>query len=158
MDYAMVGFDLRNTLSDFGAVSRGICRVNGDNFLQDIVELTNIERDGVHARNIDAAGRITRLSGDEVVSMNMWGFTPRIFGHLKERFQEFLELNASDVQAESYLSSTVNELVLARLARVKVLRTGDSWVGVTYLGDRPRVVESICRLVDGGIYPQRLWL
>ena len=157
-DYVMVGFVLRNTLSDFGAVSRGLCRVDDDNFLQGIVELTNIERDGVYARSTDSAGRITTLSGDEVVSMNMWGFTPHIFGQVREQFQKFLKLDGSDVQSESYLSSTVNELVLAGQARVKVLRTNDSWAGVTYREDHPRVVQTIRRLIDRGNYPNRLWL
>ncbi len=102
-DYAMVGFVLRNTLSDFGAVSRGVCQVDNDDFLQGVVELTNIERDGVHARNTDSTGRITTLSGDEVVSMNMWGFTPHIFGQFREHFQKFLKLDGSDIQSESYL-------------------------------------------------------
>src|SRR5258707_10692685 len=109
-DYAMVGFLLRNTLSDFGSVSRGVCRVDGDDFLQGVVELTNIERDGAHARNTDSSGRITTLSGDEVVSMNMWGFTPHVFGQVREHFQKFLKLDGSDIQSESYLPSKLNEL------------------------------------------------
>jgi len=118
---AMVGFVLRSTLSDFGAVSRGVCRLDDDGFLQGVVELTNIERDGVRARNTDSTGRITALSGDEVVSMNMWGFTSHIFGQFREYFQKFLKLNDSDVQSESYLPSTVNELVLAGQARARSL-------------------------------------
>jgi NDP-sugar pyrophosphorylase family protein len=157
MDYGMVGFVLRNTLSDFGAVSRGVCQISDDDFLRQVVELTNIEHDGAHARNTDAAGRITRLTGDEVVSMNMWGFTPQIFEQLRGHFHRFLELNISDVQSESYLPSVMNELVHAGEARVKVLRTNDSWAGVTYREDQPRVVETICRLIDNGTYPKRLW-
>ena len=156
-DYAMVGFVLRNTLSDFGAVSRGVCRVDDNAFLQDIVELANIERDGMHVRNTDSTGRITALSGDEVVSMNMWGFSPHIFGQFKEQFQRFLRSNGSDTESESYLPSTMNELVLAGQARVKVLRTKDSWTGVTYREDHPRVVQTISRLIDSGSYPDRLW-
>lgn len=90
MDYAMVGFVLRNTLSYFGPVSRGICRVSGDGFLQSIGELENIECDGGHARNIDIGGKTTRLSGDEVVSMNMWGFTPQVFEQLGNILRNFL--------------------------------------------------------------------
>jgi NDP-sugar pyrophosphorylase family protein len=157
-DYAMVGFVLRNTLSDFGAVSRAVCRIDDDGFLQSIVELTDIERNGVHARTTDSTGRITPLSGDEVVSMNMWGFTPQIFGQFRDHFQSFLRSNGSDVESESYLPSTVNELVLAGQARVRVLRTDDSWAGVTYREDRPRVVQTIRRLIDRGNYPNRLWL
>jgi NDP-sugar pyrophosphorylase family protein len=156
-DYAMVGFVLRNTLSDFGAVSRGVCQVDRNAFLQGVVELTNIEREGGHARSTDASGRVTRLSGDEVVSMNMWGFTPRIFGQLEEYFLKFLELNSSDLRAESYLPSVVNELVSGGTERVKVLRTNDSWTGVTHRKDHLRVVETIGRLVLANRYPQSLW-
>lgn len=157
-DYAMVGFVLRNTLSDFGGVSRGVCKVGDDDFLQGIVELTNIEREGVHTRNTDSTGRITTLSGEEVVSMNMWGFTSQIFGQFREHFQRFLRSNGSDIESESYLPTTVNELVLAGQARVKVLRTNDSWAGITYREDHPRVVQTIRRLIDRGNYPNRLWL
>jgi NDP-sugar pyrophosphorylase family protein len=157
-DYAMVGFLLRNTLSDFGSVSRGVCRVDGDDFLQGVVELTNIERDGAHARNTDSSGRITTLSGNELVSMNMWGFPPHVFGQFREHFQRFLRSSGPDIESEGYLPSTVNELVLAGQARVKVLRTNDSWAGVTYREDHPRVVETIRRLVDRGDYPNRLSL
>jgi hypothetical protein len=157
-DYAMVGFVLRNTLSDFGAVSRAVCRIDDDGFLQSIVELTDIERNGVHARTTDSTGRITPLSGDEVVSMNMWGFTPNIFGQFREHFQRFLRSSGPDIKSESYLPNTVNELVLAGQARVRVQRTDDSWAGVTYREDRPRVVQTIRRLIDRGSYPNRLWL
>jgi UTP-glucose-1-phosphate uridylyltransferase len=157
-DYAMVGFVLRNTLSDFGSVARGVCQVSGDGYLQDVVEMTKIERDGAQARNTDAAGQVTMLTGDEVVSMNMWGFTPRIFGHLREYFEKFLELHSADVKAECFIPSAVNELVLTGRARVKVLPTNDSWFGITYREDHPRVVASISRLIQGGTYPERLWL
>jgi hypothetical protein len=131
--------------------------VSGDGFLQNVVELTNIERDGADARNTDAAGQVTRLAGNEAVSMNMWGFTPQVFGQLREQFQKFLELNGLDLRSENYIPSTVNELVLAGRARVKVLRTNDSWFGVTYREDHPRVVENISRLIQDGTYPGRLW-
>jgi UTP-glucose-1-phosphate uridylyltransferase len=156
-DYAMAGFILRNTLSDFGAVSRGVCQVNGDSYLQEVVELTKIERDGEFAKSIDAAGNETRLTGDEMVSMNMWGFTPQIFGQLHEQFQKFLALNHMEMRSECYLPTAVNELVLSGQARVKVLRSKDSWFGVTSREDRSRVVECIRGLIDEGSYPKRLW-
>ena len=156
-DYAMVGFVLRNTLSDFGSVARGVCQVAGDGYLQHIVELTKIERDASGARNTDAAGKVTELSGDEPVSMNMWGFTPHVFDQLRECFEKFLEGNASDLKAECYIPSTVGELVHSGQARVKVLSSRDSWFGVTYREDRPRVIESIRRLIVDGLYPERLW-
>jgi hypothetical protein len=156
-DYAMIGFVLRNTLSDFGAVSRGICDKDAQGFLHSIVERTSIERDGSGAKSIDSAGNVTALSGDEDVSMNMWGFTPHIFTQLYDGFVEFLRENGSDVRAECYLPNSVNLLVHAGLARVKVLRSSDAWFGVSYRADRPLVVDSIRQLVGAGRYPERLW-
>ena len=157
LNYSMVGFVLRNTLSDFGPVSRGVCQVDGNDFLQGIVELTNIVRDGAHAMNTDATGRVTKLSGDELVSMNMWGFRPHIFEELREMLQEFLRRSGSDLSSESYLPSAVNGLVLAGRAHVKVLRTNDLWCGITYREDHPRVVERISQLIRDGFYPKSLW-
>jgi dTDP-glucose pyrophosphorylase len=156
-DYAMVGFTLRNTLSDFGSVSRGVCTVTSDGLLKDVVEMTTIVRDGAHARNTDASGRVTSLTGDEPVSMNMWGFTPRVFEQLRALFAEFLARNATELRAECYIPSAVNELVSSAQARVRVLGSADSWFGVTYRDDQPRVAESIRRLIHDGRYPERLW-
>jgi len=156
-DQAMVGFVLRNTLSEFGTVSRGVCEIDENGFLKGVVELTSIERDGAAARSIDAEGRATSLTGDEIVSMNMWGFTPQIFDPLQERFHKFLELNDSDMKAECYLPASVNQLIVGGQARVKVLRTHDAWFGATYREDHSRVVESISRLIRDGVYPERLW-
>jgi len=156
-DSAMVGFILRNTLSDFGSVARGVCRVNGEGYLATVEELTSIERDGERAKNTDAAGKVTALNGDEAVSMNMWGFTPSIFGQLRDLFHSFLERSGKELKTESYIPTAVNELVAAGQARVKVLRSSDSWFGVTYREDRPRVVDSIGRLIAAGRYPARLW-
>lgn len=156
-DYSMVGFILRNTLSDFGSVARGVCRVNDAGYLSTVEELTSIERDGSGAKNTDAAGKVTELSGDEPVSMNMWGFTPAVFAQLRDVFHRFLERSGKELKTESYVPSAVNELVAAGQARVKVLRSSDSWFGVTYREDRPMVVGSIGKLVAAGRYPERLW-
>lgn len=156
-DFAMAGFVLRNTLSDFGAVARGVCRVNGRGFLEEIVELKNVEREGGHARNTDAEGRETRLTGDEIVSMNMWGFTPQVFGLLRKHFEKFLQLHGAELEAECLIPNTVNELLTAGEARVKVLYCGDTWFGVTYREDHPRAVENVRRLIETGYYPRRLW-
>jgi dTDP-glucose pyrophosphorylase len=144
-DYAMVGFVLRNTLSEFGSVARGVCQVSAGGFLEGVVEFANIQRDGELARNTDATGHVTMLTGNEVVSMNMWGFASRIF-------------EQSDARSECYIPSVVNELVRSGLEQVRILRTNDAWFGVTYREDHPRVVESIGRLIRDGVYPERLWL
>jgi dTDP-glucose pyrophosphorylase len=156
-DYAMVGFVLRNTLSEFGTVARGVCRVSGDGFLEQVVELTSIARDGDHAKNTDGDGKVTELTGDEAVSMNMFGFTPEVFGQLKDQFKKFLEANGSDLKKECFIPSTVNELLVAGQAKVKVLRSNDSWFGVTYREDHAQVVESIRQLIQKGVYPESLW-
>jgi NDP-sugar pyrophosphorylase family protein len=156
-DYAMVGFILRNTLSDFGSVARAVCHIGAGGYLENVVEMTSIVRDGAQIRNTDADGRVTPLSGDEPVSMNMWGFTPRIFPELRQRFEAFLRASAADLKRECYIPNTVNELVAAGEARVQVLRTPDAWFGVTYREDHPRVVENIRRLIRAGAYPERLW-
>jgi hypothetical protein len=156
-DYAMVGFVLRNTLSEFGSVARGACHVGPDGYLQGVTELTKIEKDGAGAKYTDASGAIQRLSGDEPVSMNMWGFTQTLFPHLQEQLIEFLKRHAQEEKSELYIPSVVNELVKARQERCKVLRTTDSWFGVTYREDRPFVVEGIRALIALGDYPQSLW-
>jgi len=156
-DYAMVGFTLRNTLSDFGTVARGVCKVNGAGFLDQVVELTGIAREGSFAVNTDSSGQSTQLTGDELVSMNMWGFTPTIFAQLQQEFHRFLERSGSDAKSESYLPSAVNELVVSHQTRIRVLRTSGAWFGVTYREDRARVVEGITCLIEAGAYPERLW-
>ncbi len=156
-DYAMVGFVLSNTLSDFGTVARGICQVSSENYLEGVVELTSIGRDGDHAKNTASDGQVTVLNGDEPVSMNMWGFTPEVFGLLQGRFEKFLAQSGTEMKSECYIPSTVNELVADGKARVKVLRTNDAWFGVTYREDHARVVESVRRLIHEGTYPESLW-
>jgi hypothetical protein len=156
-DYAMVGFRLRNTLSAFGSVARGLCQITPEGYLQSVEELTHIEPDGDHAINTSPGGLITPLTGDETVSMNMWGFTPRIFPQLQTEFRSFLELNAASLKSECYLPTAVNALIQSRQAQVQVLRTSDAWFGVTYREDHPRVVESIRQLIRDGLYPEALW-
>jgi hypothetical protein len=156
-DGAMAGFVLRHTLSEFGSVARGVCETTPDGFLRSVVEMTRIERDGAGAKNTDAAGQVTRLTGEETVSMNFWGFSPAVFPQLRERFAAFLERSGRDEKAEFYIPIAVSELVAAGQMRVKVLRTNDHWFGVTYREDRPRVIESIRRLIASGAYPEKLW-
>ena len=156
-DYAMVGFVLRNTLSDFGTVARGVCDVSDDGYLKAISELTAIGRDGAHAKNTDGEGKVTMLTGDEPVSMNFWGFTPQVFGQLGQHFKRFLEANGGDLKKECYIPSTVNDIMVAGQGKVKVLHSNDSWFGVTYRQDHEYVVDSIKSLVKAGTYPESLW-
>jgi len=155
-DYAMVGYPLRNTLSPFGTVSRGICAVDAAGNLQEIVEQTRIAADGNHARNTDASGNVTLLTGEELVSMNIWGFTPEIFPQLGVYFDRFVSEHADDPTAEAFLPSFVDEMIASGRAQVRVLQTPDPWFGITYRDDLPRVSASIRALIAAGEYPERL--
>jgi dTDP-glucose pyrophosphorylase len=156
-DFAMVGFLLRNTLSEHGNVSRGVCRVGSDGLLESVTELTRISKDGAQAIHTEESGRVRTLTGDEVVSMNMWGFTPAIFPQIEKQMALFLAERPNDPKAEFYIPTVVNALVKQGQAQVKVLRTPDSWLGVTYQEDRPQVMDGIRRLVESKEYPERLW-
>jgi len=156
-DYAMVGFILKNTLSAHGSVARGVSRVDAHNYLTNIVEMMKIEPDGSGAKNTEADGQVTKLTGDEAVSMNFWGFTPALFPQIKVEFEKFLKKAGGEQKSECYIPATVGELVTSGRARCKVLRSSDSWFGVTYREDRPQVVESIRQLIAQGKYPEQLW-
>ena len=156
-NYAMVGFVLRNTLSDFGSVARGVCQVKGG-CLENIREIVGIEKFGPTVRYRNGTGEYQALTGDEMVSMNMWGFNPDIFEHLRREFGEFLSVRGADEKAEFYIPSVVNGLIATGKKRVMVLPTDAAWFGVTYREDRPLVVEGIKQLVRRGDYPERLWL
>lgn len=156
-DYALVGYVLRNTLSDFGTVTRGICEVRSDGFLGKITEIQNIARDGDGATFASPRRTAGRLTGDEIVSMSMWGFTPRVFAQLHERWVAFVGDHNADENAELLIPTVVGGLVDNSEARCKVLRTTGSWLGVTYQDDRPAVVDGIRRLINRGEYPAALW-
>lgn len=153
---AMVGFTLRETLSEHGHVSRGVCRCDTDGMLRRIDERTKIQRRGTGAEYLSADGRAHPLTGDEVVSMNFWGFTPTIFPLLRERFEVFLNRHAADPAAEFQLPTVVAELIARRQVTVAVLRGAGPWLGMTHRDDRRRAAEGIRRLVDRGDYPAEL--
>ena len=155
-DYGMVGFRLRETLSDHGTVARGVCR-SRQGLLEQVVELTRIARSGDGAVHTDPQGRAQALSGDALVSMNMWGFTPGIFDHLERAFARFLRERGGEEGAEFMIPTLINDLVAADQAKVRVLRSSDSWFGVTYREDRDRVTSQIRDLVRRGAYPEPLW-
>jgi len=156
-EYCMVGFPLEETLSPHGPVSRGICEVGADGCLQQIVEHTAIERqDGVIcAAGWENGGRWP--APDAVVSMNMWGFTPRVFDQLEPRFRSFLEQSGGDHAAEFYIPAVVGELLAAGQARVAVLETTSKWFGITYESDLEGTKRELADLVRGGAYPASLW-
>jgi len=155
--YAMVGYVLRNTLSEYGGVSRGVTECDEHMLLTRVVERKRIEKTADGARYLDADGTPHALAADEIVSMNLWGFHPSIFDHLQSLFARFLKDHGLEKDAELYIPFAVDKLVTSGKVAVKVLPTDDSWFGVTYREDRPIAVKYIHRLIDQGVYPERLW-
>lgn len=154
--YSMVGFYLKNTLSEHGSVSRGVCTRDTEGMLASVREMTRIFKTPTGAENRETEPALA-LTGEEVVSMNFFGFMPDFFGHLRAAFVEFLKSNAGDLKAECYVPKVVDELIQSGKADVKVLESNDSWFGVTYPEDKADVVASIQALVAGGHYPNNLW-
>ena len=155
-DSCMVGFRIRNTLSPNGPVTRGVCEVE-DGWLKRVVETFKVEEDEqgrVHSRE---EGQVKELSGDETASMNMWGFTPRIFPVLDEKFRAFLDAHGQEMKSEYLIPSVVDEMIRDGSTRVKVMQSEDEWFGVTYPEDKPTVQKEIAQLVEEGRYPSPLW-
>ena len=155
--YCMAGFVLGNTLSDNGAVTRGVCRVDGDGYLVDVEETFGIERKGDKAVGRSEAGEAVELPLDSAVSMSMWGVTPEFFEELKAGFAKFLAGGAAnDLKAEYLLPKVIAGMLREKRATVEVLRTDGKWFGVTYQEDKEAVVKAIRALVDAGVYPEKL--
>ena len=156
-DYAMIGYMLRNTLSEYGTVARGVCECDERMFLKRVVERTKVEKTTDGARYIDTDGAVYNLSGEKVVSMNLWGFQPSIFEHMRMQFERFLKDYGDRDDAEFFIPSVVDELIRGGRAKVKVLPTEDTWFGITYPQDKAIAMKCIRRLIDEGVYPERLW-
>ncbi|OGD21930.1 MAG: hypothetical protein A2W03_11155 [Candidatus Aminicenantes bacterium RBG_16_63_16] len=155
-EFGFVGYPLKKTLSEHGHVSRGVCTLDGEGYLREVVERVKVEKAGDGARAQIGPGRWQSLTGDEVASMNFWGFTPHIFPLLDSGFAEFLKRCGSDPDAEFYLSSAVNDMITSGKARVKHIPTRETWFGLTYPGDIASVRSWIRELVEHGVYPQDL--
>jgi dTDP-glucose pyrophosphorylase len=155
--YSMVGFDLDNTLSEHGLVSRGVCEVDAAGDLISVAERTKIGRDAKGVAYKDNNDNLVYISEKSIVSMNFWGFSPLFFEQLEKHFRDFIKENIGNIKAELYLPFVVDELIQQKQATVKVLRSNDKWFGVTYKEDKPLVVAKIKELVGAGVYPAKLW-
>ena len=155
--YAMIGYRLDTTLSEYGSVARGVCQTDREGFLQNVVERTSIERDSSGDIYFDDRGKKVILTGSEIVSMNYWGFTTSVFGYMEKEFVDFIKKNASDPKAEFYIPTVANKLINEGKVRLKVLESVDKWFGVTYSEDKPLAVKNINRLIEQGVYPAKLW-
>lgn len=155
--FCMAGFSLGNTLSENGTVTRGVCTVSEDGVLEKVTETHEIRPAGDKAVATEN-GEDLELPLDCPVSMNMWGFTPDFLDELQSRFVDFLKtVKEGDLKAEYLLPTIVDDLIKEGKAEVTVLNTNDKWFGVTYKEDKPVVVESFQKLVDEGVYPERLF-
>lgn len=154
---AMVGYGISNTLSEFGAVSRGICTVNEKRLLTGVVERTHIERSDNRIIFLDNKGKEKNLAGNEIVSMNFWGFTPAILPFFKDLFHHFLVEFGKELKSEYYIPYAVNLLIESKTIQVEVLESNAHWFGVTYQADRPHVQQKISGLYREGVYPPNLW-
>ena len=153
----MVGYPLKKTLSEFGTVARGICRVE-NGILQEVVERTKIAAlGGGRARNDEGDGHPIDFTGDEIASMNFWGFMPSLFEELRVRFVTFLRQRGTELKSEFFIPFVVEELIAEKKASVRVLESRDSWFGVTYREDKPAVQENIRKQIEEGIYPNRIF-
>ena len=146
--FTMVAYELGNTLSEFGGVTRGLCTLEND-LLSTVIETSNLER----SESGVSSDRNLELDGSEPVSMNVWGFTPDLFPYLRSMFNDFLKLEGKELKSEFFIPSVVNNLIQSNIIAVRVLKTGSSWFGVTYIEDKPHVVSKIKSLVDNDEYP-----
>ena len=156
-EYCMVGYHVGNTLSESGAVSRGVCVVDENGLLQNVVERTHIEEKGGKINFLDEKGEEVAIPANTPVSMNMWGFTPDYFDYSLAFFKDFLAEHGQKLKSEFYIPLAVNELIVQGKASCKVLDTPSKWFGVTYAEDRPQVVLKINELIRKGVYPKNLF-
>ncbi|MEI8112202.1 MAG: sugar phosphate nucleotidyltransferase [Bacteroidia bacterium] len=155
--YAMVGYQLDNTLSEFGSVSRGICVTDENKQLTKITETHKIRQEGKQILCESENQETVELTGKETVSMNFWGFQPSVFRNIESQFVDFLITNINLPKSEFYIPFVVFEMINQGQADVEVLKADSPWFGVTYKEDKPFVVEQIQKLTVQGIYPEKLW-
>lgn len=160
LSFCMVGYQLKNTLTENGSVARGCCQMDANGYLETIDERTNIIKtdDGAAYSKDDGATYIP-MSADSLVSMNMWGFTPEIFAELDDSITRFFkeDILKNPLKSECFIPMEVGRLITEGKATVKVLSSEDKWFGVTYKEDKPFVMDSIQKLKDAGVYPDKLW-
>ena len=153
----MVGYRLRNTLSPHGSVSRGVCYTE-DGLLKTVVERFDIEANESGAIQYVEQGQTLDMTGDEICSMNFWGFQPELFNTLEAKFIAFLQAKGRELKSEWYIPNIIQDAIDTGETRVKVLNSDSQWFGVTYPEDRPAVVASLQAMHEAGKYPAKLWI
>ncbi|HEY9221857.1 MAG TPA: sugar phosphate nucleotidyltransferase [Lutibacter sp.] len=156
-DFNMMGYVLKNTISDFGSVSRGECSVDENDFLTGVTERTHIEKVNRELMYKDENEQLIPISEETIVSMNFFGFTPKYFELSESLFEEFLAKNYKEPKAEFFIPLVINHIIVNKLATMKVLKSDARWFGVTYKQDKEYVTSEIQKLKDSGVYPVNLW-
>ncbi len=156
-DFNMMGYILKNTISDYGFVSRGECNVDEKGFLSGITERTHIEKVEGVLKFKGEDETLIPISEETIVSMNFFGFTPKYFDLSESLFYEFLEKNYQDPKVEFFIPSAINHLIVDKIATMEVLKSDALWFGVTYKQDKEYVASEIQKLKDNGVYPLNLW-
>jgi len=154
---SMVAYRLGNTLSENGTVSRGVCTVDNNFYLEKVVEHTKISRNNGKIINCENKSSIIKLAPETLVSMNFWGFHPDIFEHIEQLFVDFLQKNIHNPKSEFYIPFVVDNLIKQHKICVKVLQTDSQWYGITYIEDRQQVIDKFKEMVNNKIYPPMLW-
>jgi dTDP-glucose pyrophosphorylase len=155
-NHAMVGYALKNVLSEHGSVSRGVGEKDAQGFLQSVVERTTVVIENEKIISKEKEGDRT-LDAEAPTSMNFWGFQPQLFDLADSMFKEFLKSNHENLKSEFYVPLIVNEMIQNGTGKVKVLSGGNVWFGVTYKEDKDEVSKKIKALIDKGDYPNKLW-
>lgn len=155
--YCMVGFDIDNTLSENGGVSRGLCQVSEEGYLTGVSERHNIRREGGRLLQTMPDGSDAEFPEGASVSMNMWGFTPDYFRYSEEAFRRFLDAQGQELKSEFYIPTVVNDLINDGTITLKVEQTPSKWFGVTFAADRDATVARFAQLVKDGVYPEKLF-
>jgi len=156
-EYAVVAYKLKNTLSDYGTVNRGICKKNRDGYLTDIVETLKIAKSKDGSGSYPSEKGKATLKPNTLVSMNMFGFYPSYFTNSNKLFKKFLHDEGLELKSEFFIPLTLDKMIESKQAKVKVLTSPASWFGVTYKKDKPYVVKKINSLIRKGVYPKKLW-
>ena len=155
---SMIGYVLSNTLSEHGTVNRGVCTLDKDNHLIEVVERTKITSIGQKVYyDVDPELEKKEVDGSSKVSMNYWGFHPSIFDHIQKGLNQFIKDNSKDPKAEYYIPKVVTDLIEENIMSVEVIPTKDNWFGVTYKADKPMAIQAINKQIEKGIYPKNLW-
>ena len=155
---AMVGYVLDNTLSEHGTVNRGVCEVDSDNNLVEVIERTKIAvQNGVVNYNVGTDESLGIVDKNASVSMNYWGFHPSIFHEIEKGLHDFMRTHTDNPTAEYYIPNIVTDMIVSGQIAVRVIPTDDNWFGVTYKEDKPMAVAAINKCIAYGVYPKNLW-